>query len=86
MERVWPAIEKPMVTGDTSPIDKDTTAAFRNSGLQHLLSVSGVHMVVVGGLLFAAITWLLSLISPITLRFPVKKIAAVAALRSRLIW
>ncbi|MFZ2030153.1 MAG: ComEC/Rec2 family competence protein [Vitreimonas sp.] len=74
------AIAAAMITGDTSPIDKDTTTAFRNSGLQHLLSVSGVHMGVVGGMVFAAITWLLSLISPIALRFPVKKIAAVAAL------
>ncbi|MBI3437062.1 MAG: ComEC/Rec2 family competence protein, partial [Proteobacteria bacterium] len=74
------AIAAAMITGDTSPIDKDTTTAFRNSGLQHLLSVSGVHMGVVGGLVFAVLTWLLSLISPIALRFPVKKIAAVFAL------
>lgn len=74
------AIAAAMITGDTSPIDKDTTTAFRNSGLQHLLSVSGVHMGVVGGLVFAALTWLLSLVSPIALRFPVRKIAAVVAL------
>jgi len=74
------AIASALITGDTSAIDKDTNTAFRNSGLGHLLSVSGVHMGVVGGLVFAALTWVLSLIGPIALRFPVKKIAAVAAL------
>ena len=52
----------------------------RDSGLGHLLSVSGIHMGVVGGLVFAAVLWTLSLIAPIALRFPVKKIAAVGAL------
>jgi competence protein ComEC len=42
--------------------------------------VSGIHMGVVGGLVFAVLMWTLSLISPIALRFPVKKIAAVGAL------
>ena len=37
-------------------------------------------MGVVGGLVFALLLWTLSLISPIALRFPVKKIAAVGAL------
>jgi len=37
-------------------------------------------MGVVGGLVFAVLMWVLSLIPPIALRFPVKKIAAVGAL------
>jgi competence protein ComEC len=35
---------------------------------------------VVGGLVFAVLTWMLSLIAPIALRWPVKKIAAIGAL------
>jgi competence protein ComEC len=37
-------------------------------------------MGVVGGLVFAMVVWTLSLIAPIALRFPVKKIAAIVAL------
>jgi competence protein ComEC len=74
------AIAAALVTGDRSSIDADTNAALRDSGLGHLLSVSGIHMGVVGGLVFATLLWVLSLISPIALRFPVKKIAAVGAL------
>lgn len=74
------AIAAALVTGDRSSIDADTNAVLRDSGLGHLLSVSGIHMGVVGGLVFAVLMWVLSLIPPIALRFPVKKIAAVGAL------
>jgi competence protein ComEC len=74
------AIAAALVTGDRSSIDADTNAALRDSGLGHLLSVSGIHMGVVGGLVFAMLLWTLSLISPIALRVSVKKIAAVGAL------
>lgn len=74
------AIAAALVTGDRSSIDADTNAALRDSGLGHLLSVSGIHMGVVGGLVFALLLRALSLMAPIALRFPVKKIAAAGAL------
>jgi len=74
------AIAAALVTGDRSSIDVETNEALRDSGLGHLLSVSGIHMGVVGGLVFAMLLWTLSLIPPIALRWPVKKIAAVGAL------
>lgn len=74
------AIAAALVTGDRSSIDAETNIALRDSGLGHLLSVSGIHMGVVGGLVFAMLLWTLSLIGPIALRFPVKKIAAIGAL------
>lgn len=74
------AIAAALIAGDVSAIDKDTNDALRNSGLGHLLSVSGVHMGIVGGLVFAVLTGLLALIAPLALRLPVKKIAAVGAL------
>lgn len=69
-----------LVTGDRSSVDPETNEALQNSGLGHLLSVSGIHMGVVGGLVFALSLWSLSLIAPIALRWPVKKIASIAAL------
>lgn len=78
------AIAAALVTGDRSPIDQQTNEALRDSGLGHLLSVSGIHMGVVGGLVFAMLLWTLSLISPIALRWPVKKLAALGALTALL--
>jgi competence protein ComEC len=74
------AIAAALVTGDRSTIDQVTNEALRDSGLGHLLSVSGIHMGVVGGLVFAMVLWTLSLVPPIALRVPVKKIAALTAL------
>lgn len=74
------AIAAALVTGDRSSIDRETNEALRDSGLGHLLSVSGIHMGVVGGLVFASLVWMLSLIGPIALRYPVKKLAAIGAL------
>lgn len=69
-----------LISGDRSAVDRDTNEVLFNAGLGHLLSVSGIHMSVIGGLVFALLIWGLSLISPIALRFPVKKLAAIGAL------
>ncbi|QJE72784.1 ComEC/Rec2 family competence protein [Aerophototrophica crusticola] len=52
----------------------------RESGLQHLLSISGLHIGLVAGLVFLSLRALLALAEPVALRFPIKKWAAVAAL------
>ncbi|MEQ1808340.1 MAG: ComEC/Rec2 family competence protein [Terricaulis sp.] len=74
------SIAAALISGDRSAVDRDTNELLFNAGLGHLLSVSGIHMSIVGGLVFATLLWTFSLISPIALRFPVKKIAAVGAL------
>jgi competence protein ComEC len=74
------AIAAALISGDRSAIDRETNEILFNAGLGHLLSVSGIHMSIVGGLVFAFLLWGLSLISPLALRFPVKKLAAIGAL------
>jgi predicted membrane metal-binding protein len=41
-----------MVSGDRSFITPDDAEALRLCGLAHLLSISGVHMVLVRGIIF----------------------------------
>jgi competence protein ComEC len=69
-----------MVTGHETWIERDDLDAMRDSGLAHILSISGLHMAVVGGFVFfltrlgvAAWPWL-------ALRVSGKKVAAVAGL------
>lgn len=69
-----------IMTGDKSGIDKDVLTAMRASGLAHLLAISGLHMGLIGGLIFFAARLLLSLSPAIALQLPVKKIAAVMAI------
>lgn len=74
------AIAAALITGEranVAPADED---AYRDSGLTHVLSISGVHLALAGGIFFWAIRALLALIPAIALRYPIKKWAAVAAL------
>ncbi|MGE3867838.1 MAG: ComEC/Rec2 family competence protein, partial [Hyphomonadaceae bacterium] len=74
------AVAAALVTGDRSLIDPDTARIFRDSGLGHLLSVSGLHLGLIAGLIFAGVHGGLALIAPLALRFPIRKWAALAAL------
>jgi competence protein ComEC len=69
-----------IMTGDKSDIDKDTLDAMRNSGLAHLLAISGLHMGFIGGLIYFFLRLIAALFPAIALQFPVKKIAAVFAM------
>lgn len=67
-------------TGDRSGVGQPTLAALRASNLAHLLAISGLHMGLLAGFVFAALRIALVLAPPVALRLPVKKIAAVGAL------
>jgi competence protein ComEC len=69
-----------LITGEMGPIPESLNAAYRDSGLAHILSVSGLHMSLAAGLAFVALRALLALIPPLALRFPIKKWAAALAL------
>jgi len=73
------AISAAFVTGDQGGISTNTTLAMRQSGMAHLLSISGVHIaIVVGGTMWLTRA-LLALVPWIALRWPVKAIAAATA-------
>lgn len=69
-----------ITTGVRSTIDAETTEALRISSLQHILSISGLHMVLVTGFVFGLVRLALAAVPPLALRWPSKKIAAAAAL------
>jgi len=69
-----------IMTGDRSLLSKQTLAAMRASGLAHLLAISGLHMGMVGGIIFFAIRFAGSLFPYIALHYPLKKWAAIAAI------
>ncbi len=69
-----------LTSGDRSFMSVDDQEALRAAGLAHLLAISGLHMGIVGGLVFLIVWRSLALIEPIALRVSVKKPAAAAAL------
>jgi competence protein ComEC len=73
------AIANALITGQRGGISQATNEAFRDSGLLHILSISGLHMVVMAGAVFFSVRLALAAVPSIALRFPIKKWAAVAA-------
>ena len=69
-----------LMTGERSAIPEDVMTAIRDSGLAHLLAISGLHIGLVAGIIFFGARGLLALIPPLALRFPIKKWAALAAI------
>lgn len=69
-----------LVSGDRSFMSHNDREALRGSGLAHLLAISGLHMGIVGGLVFLMSRKILALIEPLALRVPVQKLAAMNAL------
>lgn len=76
------AIVAAVITGKRGQISDEAEAAFRDSGLAHLLSISGLHMGLATGLIFFGVRAMLATIESVALRYPIKKWAAAAALLS----
>lgn len=69
-----------VLTGDRSGIDQTTMEDLRRSNLAHLLAISGLHMGLLTGFVFATLRLAMALAMPLALRVPTRKIAAVGAL------
>ena len=69
-----------VLTGDRSGLDAPTVDAMRASNIAHLLAISGLHMGLLTGFVYAALRQILALIPAVALRYPIRKWAAVAAL------
>ena len=69
-----------LLTGEQTAVDKDITQAMRDSGLAHILSISGLHIVFVVALVMGVLRYAIALVPPLALRIDAKKVAAVLAL------
>jgi competence protein ComEC len=68
-----------ILVGDRSGVDPVVLQSLRASNLAHLLAISGLHMGLLTGFVFAAIRYGLALVPRLALRLHGKKIAAVFA-------
>ncbi|MFN7231296.1 MAG: ComEC/Rec2 family competence protein [Brevundimonas sp.] len=69
-----------MVTGHETWLDPQEVETMRVSGLAHILSISGLHMAVVGGFSFFLARLLIAACPPLALRINGKKAAATFGL------
>ena len=69
-----------VLIGEQSRTPKLIVNNYRDSGLAHFLSVSGLHMGAIAGLMFFVLRFLLALFPAVALRYDVKKLAAFGAI------
>lgn len=69
-----------MVTGHEAFVPREQVEALRAAGLAHIISISGLHMAIVGGFAFAGVRLLIAAWPWLALRVSSKKAAALAGL------
>ena len=74
------AVTIALVTGDQTKISHSLIEAYRDSGLAHFLSISGLHMSMLAGLMFLLVRVFMALIPSLALRFNSKKTAALLSI------
>ena len=78
------AIAVALITGELGGITDATNDAFRDSGLLHVLSISGLHMAVMAGAVFYLVRLILAAFPSLALVYPIKKWSAAAAIAGTL--
>lgn len=69
-----------VMTGDRSGLSVAASDAMRDSNLYHIVSISGMHMGMLTGIVLSVLRAGIALVPPLALRVPAKKVAALAAL------
>ncbi len=78
--KVSAGIMSALITGQRGAIADEDDDAMRDSGLYHLLSISGTHVTMVAGVIFFFVRFLLACFPYAALHWPIKKVAAFMAL------
>jgi competence protein ComEC len=73
------AIAAALLTGEQGQVPAEVMEWMRDSGLAHLLSVSGLHVSLVAAIVFLAIRQSLALVPRVALYYPIKKWSAIGA-------
>ncbi len=85
-EAPYTGILAALAIGDQSGIAQDEWLLFTRTGTNHLMSISGLHITMLAGMIFALVYWLWRRSIRLTLRFPARKAAALAGLCAALFY
>jgi competence protein ComEC len=80
------AVAIALTVGDQTALRAPDINAMRDSGLAHLMSISGLHIGIAAGLFFFGLRFALAFVPWIALRYPVKKWAAVLAIMAAVLY
>jgi competence protein ComEC len=74
------AVAAALVTGKRGLINGETNDILRAAGIYHVVSISGLHMVLAAGVVFWLVRALLAVVPFAALHWPIKKIASAVAM------
>lgn len=74
------AVAASLVTGKRGLIPEPVNEVLRAAGIYHVVSISGLHMVLAAGMVFWTVRAVAAAIPAIALGWPIRKIAAVVAI------
>src|SRR6202046_1565101 len=80
------AIAAAMVTGKRDFLSNDARDLIREAGIFHIITISGVQMTLVAGIIFVVARRLLALSPMLALNYPIKKWAAAVAMAGSLFY
>lgn len=74
------AVTAAIVAGEHGGMSRELINNYRDSGLAHFLSISGLHMSMLAGMMFFLVRFVSSLVPPVIARYDTKKFSAVFAI------
>lgn len=85
-EAPYSGVLNALAIGDQSGISQADWQVFTRTGVNHLMSISGLHITMLAGLVFAIVYWLWRRSIRLTLWLPARKVAALAGLFAALFY
>jgi competence protein ComEC len=85
-ERPYAGVLKALAVGEQNAISPDQWKVFLRTGVNHLMSISGLHVTMISSLIFALVYGLWRRSQMLTLRLPARKAAAVAGALAALLY
>ena len=85
-EQPYAGVLKALAVGEQSAISPDQWKVFLRTGVNHLMSISGLHVTLISSLVFALVYGLWRRSQRLTLRLPARKAAAVAGALAALLY
>ncbi|MHB9103041.1 MAG: ComEC/Rec2 family competence protein, partial [Sulfuricella sp.] len=85
-ERPYAGVLKALAVGEQNAISPDQWKVFLRTGVNHLMSISGLHVTMISSLAFALVYGLWRRSQMLTLRLPARKAAAVAGALAALLY
>jgi competence protein ComEC len=80
------AVAAALVTGKRGLVTEETNEVLRAAGIYHVISISGLHMVLAAGIVFWLTRALLALVPGLALVAPIKKLAALAGIGAAIVY